>query len=236
MALFKGKGGNPPNMIKTKDFTMLRFVVLSSCAIFACGFLLKYRSSTSQCYLRRRSLYGRTPLSKGELFRTQSKDILQNILLTSSILASLLPIKQAKAMGTLFQYKNQPVIFQDVSFNVIDTQKAADFYLATFPNLCRILRTTRSNNNVNTTVLAFGPDAYASPKNFLPGISSFYADGGHATLTLRSEQFNDDTVAIYESGDAIQSIKIGVDNFRVSKAIEKGLSLLNSSSFFYISA
>ena len=63
-----------------------------------------------------------------------------------------------------------------------------------------------------------------SPKSFVPGISYFYEDGGHATITLKAKNLekDSDVVELYEKGNGLQFIKVGAEVIRLSKAIDKG--------------
>lgn len=58
----------------------------------------------------------------------------------------------------------------------------------------------------------------------MPGISTFYEDGGHATITLLAKNLekDSDVVEIFDKGNGLQFIKIGAEVIRLSKAIEKG--------------
>ena len=66
---------------------------------------------------------------------------------------------------------------------------------------------------------------YLSPPTFVPGISTFYEDGGHATITLKAKNLvkDSDIVEIFEKGNGLQFIKVGAEVIRLSKAIEKGI-------------
>lgn len=66
---------------------------------------------------------------------------------------------KAKAVGDLFEFKEQTMVIQDISFNVGNTFKDSDALITLFQNNLRELRTDIANN-LNTTVLGFGPDAY----------------------------------------------------------------------------
>ena len=59
----------------------------------------------------------------------------------------------------------------------------------------------------------------------MPGISTFYEDGGHATITLKAKNLvkDSDIVEIFEKGNGLQFIKVGAEVIRLSKAIEKGI-------------
>ena len=135
---------------------------------------------------------------------------------------NLLRPQRANAIGDIFELREQNVVLQDVSFNVQNTYDDAASLSALFQNNCKVLRESSSANG-NVTVLAFGPDTYTSPATFRPGVSSFYEDGGHATITLLSEVVRDDgTVEIFEKGNGLQFIKVGAEVVRLSKSIEKG--------------
>lgn len=133
---------------------------------------------------------------------------------------------KAKAVGDLFEFKDQTMVIQDISFNVGNTLKDSDALAVLFQNNIRTLRTDTANN-LNTTVLGFGPDAYKSPSTFVPGISTFYEDGGHATITLKSKNLvkDSDVVEIFEKGNGLQFIKVGAEVIRLSKAIEKDVNV-----------
>jgi hypothetical protein len=66
---------------------------------------------------------------------------------------------KARAVGDLFEFKDQTMVIQDIAFNVGNTQKDSDALATLFQNNIRTLRTD-TTNNLNTTVLGFGPDAY----------------------------------------------------------------------------
>ena len=174
------------------------------------------------------ALHGKTPLTPstpGEASLRDLRGAMKHALLVASA-AVCLP-RRGDAIGKLFEFKEAPVIFQDISFNVGNTNTVTEFFEATFPELCSVLRNSRVGNK-NSTVIGFGAEAYESPKSFLPGVSSFYENGGHATLSFQSEEVGEDTVALYETGNGLQFIKIGIENFRISKAMEKGRQSFDS--------
>ena len=151
---------------------------------------------------------------------------------------------------------------QDVSFNVPDVEVESTLLRGLFVNFIRELRSFTSKDET-VRVMSFGPDAYASPPTFIPGVGSFMEDGGHSTITLRSRKVggcfnphrtdhdpitlsltltsslhaylppswlhaltlqgaNEEEVEIFEKGNGLQSIKIGSNDIRVSKAIDNG--------------
>ena len=132
----------------------------------------------------------------------------------------------AQAIGTLYELKDQSVVLQDIAFNVKNTYDDIATIQALFQDNMKPLRTSTANQ-VNTTVMAFGPDAYASPKSFFPGVSTFYEDGGHATITLMAKRLetDDDVVQLFEKGNGLQYVKVGAESIRLSKAIEKGADI-----------
>lgn len=127
------------------------------------------------------------------------------------------PVK-SNAIGSLFEARDQNMVLQDISFNVPNVTADAAMLQALFIDRCQLIRSP----NPSELVLGFGPDTYSSPKNFIPGVSSFQEYGGHATLTLYSQILSDESVEIYERGNGLQFIKIGAEEIRLSKAIDKG--------------
>ena len=141
--------------------------------------------------------------------------------------ALLNPVGQkANAIGTLYELKDQNIVIQDLAFNVENTVKDASAMQALFQDFMKPIR-SRTVNNMNTTVMAFGSDAYNSPKTFYPGVSTFYEDGGHATITLNAQRLekDDDVAEIYEKGNGLLYVKIGAEVIRLSKAIQNGANI-----------
>mmetsp|Transcript_12835 Transcript_12835/g.19281 ORF Transcript_12835/g.19281 Transcript_12835/m.19281 type:complete len:385 (+) Transcript_12835:1-1155(+) len=126
------------------------------------------------------------------------------------------------AIGSLFEFRSQNLVLQDVSFNVPTPTIDAEVLNALFVNKCNTLRSSAGKEEI---VIGFGPDAFAQPNGFMPGVSSFSMYGGHATLTLKSNALSDGTVEIYEKGNGLQYIKIGAEDIRLSKGIEKGANI-----------
>lgn len=146
---------------------------------------------------------------------------------TSTVTAMVLSKgSAAKAIGTLYELKYQSVVLQDIAFNVENTYNDAAAMQALFQDNMKPLRTS-TVNKVNMTVMAFGPDAYASPKAFYPGVSTFYEDGGHSTITVMAKRLDtdDDVVQLFDKGNGLQYVKVGADTIRLSKAIEKGCEI-----------
>ena len=114
-----------------------------------------------------------------------------------------------RAIGALSEFQTQNLVLQDVAFNVRDTVTDAKTLQALFQDAMKPLRTSTAGKT-NTTVLAFGPDAYRSPKTFYPGVSTFYEDGGHATVTLVAQRLeaDDDVVELFDRGNGLQYIKV----------------------------
>lgn len=132
---------------------------------------------------------------------------------------------RANAVGDLFELKEQSLVFQDISFNVINTYDEEIMLKACFDNTFDVIASSQSKNGnafVNMTTLSFGPTSYKSNNAFIPGVSSFSKYGGHASLTLYSQQLDEDTILGFEKGNAINFIKIGTDTLRLSKAIAAG--------------
>ena len=84
---------------------------------------------------------------------------MKSLSLLSAVAIPLLSSTKAKAVGSIFELKDQNMVLQDISFNVVNTERDTDALTTLFQNNIRQLRTS-GTNNMNTTVLGFGPDAY----------------------------------------------------------------------------
>ena len=84
---------------------------------------------------------------------------LKSLSVLSAVALPLLASTKAKAVGTIFELKDQNIVIQDITFNVANTLQDADAMTTLFQNNIRELRTSTANNQ-NVTVLGFGPDAY----------------------------------------------------------------------------
>jgi hypothetical protein len=131
----------------------------------------------------------------------------------------------ANAIGKHYEFKDQNMVLQDVSFNVADIDRESTFFKLLFQDTCKVLRTS-SQGDQRTAVLGFGPDTYNKPANFYPGVSSFFEDGGHATITLLGKRSGSaETTGVssyYVPGNALQYVKFGTEILRLSKGIESG--------------
>ena len=126
------------------------------------------------------------------------------------------------ALGSNTIFKDQSMVLQDISFRVPNVDIDSEVFLKLTQNSMKILRSTK-----NTKTLGFGADTLNKIDDFIPGVSSFNTDSGHATITLIEDQINNgdidtDTTVITEKGNGIQFIKLGADLIRISKAIEAG--------------
>lgn len=84
---------------------------------------------------------------------------IKSLSVLTAVALPLLSATKAKAVGSLFEFKEQNMVIQDISFNVGNTFKDTDALVTLFQNNIRPLRSS-NDNNVNITVLGFGPDAY----------------------------------------------------------------------------
>lgn len=167
-----------------------------------------------------------TPISpKTEVTRNLKKGRDGAAFVFSQVLVNMLQSRKANAIGDLYEFKEQSMVMQDVSFNVPDVEVESTLLRGLFVNFIRELRSFTSKDET-VRVMSFGPDAYASPPTFIPGVGSFMEDGGHSTITLRSRKgANEEEVEIFEKGNGLQSIKIGSNDIRVSKAIDNGATI-----------
>ena len=91
-----------------------------------------------------------------------------------------------------------------------------------------ILNTQEIRSTPNSKTLAFGPDTTSKVKDFIPGVSSYYVDGGHSSITFVQQKKptggsggsggdNNDDIVINEIGNGVQFIKISPELLRLSK-------------------
>ena len=136
--------------------------------------------------------------------------------------------RKVDAIGSIFELKDQKMVLQDICLNVPDTKSEALLLSDTLQQTINVI-SDKFVKGESTTVLAFGPTAYISPDSFRPGISSFFTDGAHATLTLRDRvsldktmESGEEVVEIFEPGNGLRFIKFGTEALRISKAIAAG--------------
>ena len=164
-----------------------------------------------------------TPMNNNDIIKTTISNTILNSIVINSLLLS--KPKNANAIGNLYELSNEPMIFQDVSFNVLNTYNDAIMFQSLFQDTCQTIRSS-SNKGINTTTISFGADAYKSPSTFRPGISSYAMDGGHATITLLSKDETDqDVQEIFSKGNGLQYIKFGSELLRLSKGVENGANI-----------
>ena len=137
-------------------------------------------------------------------------------------------VEPAYAIGNIFELSEQNMCFQGITLNVADTKKEALLLSDTLQQTVVVISDTFVKGE-STTVLAFGPTAYESPKSFRPGVSWFSEDGAHCTLTLKDRvildktlESGDQVVEVFEPGNGLQYIKFGTEVLRLSKAIAAG--------------
>lgn len=153
----------------------------------------------------------------------------QMIILPALSLLNLVSRPQkVSAIGSLFEFREQSIVLQDVSFNVPQNTLDAEMLKALFVDKCSMLR-----SSPETIVVGFGPDSFSQPVTFIPGVSSFGQYGGHATITLNSKKLSDDTVELFERGNGLQYIKIGAEDIRLSKAIQSGCIQHNYTTSYF---
>ena len=168
------------------------------------------------------------PLSSTERMQQKRMQFLRSIV--SVGLGATLDVtdRKANAIGTMFELSEQNMVLQDITLNVPNTKGEALLLSDTLQQSINVI-SDRFVRGESTTVLAFGPTAYESPKSFRPGISSFFVDGGHATMTLRDRvnlaktmESGEEVIEIYEAGNGLRYIKFGTEVLRLSKAIQAG--------------
>ena len=76
------------------------------------------------------------------------------------------------------------MVLQGITLNVPDTKAETVLLSDTLQQSISVI-SDKFVRGESTTVLAFGPTAYESPKSFRPGVSNFFEDGAHTTITLQ---------------------------------------------------
>ena len=97
---------------------------------------------------------------------------------------SLIKSTKANAIGSLYELNNQQCVLQDISFNVIEGIVEHDAMSALCLNTLKITK-QYTENGIQSIISSFGPIDYRSPPSFRPGVSSFFEDGGHASITYK---------------------------------------------------
>lgn len=97
---------------------------------------------------------------------------------------------------------------------------------------------TTMDGTVNTTFVGFGPRQLTVPPQFIPGVSSWEEYGGHFSLKLVSDtsERTKERVQVFEPGNGLEYIKLGVPRYRISKLIEYGGTLESSYGFTMVRA
>lgn len=165
-----------------------------------------------------------------------ASNIIGKGLLSASLLFSLSGVP-VFAVGELFEFKDRPMILQDISFNVDDAAKEQQMVDALFQQKIRLIR-DQSSSTDNKLVVGYGADYYKSPESFHPGVSDFQEDGGHATLTFRSKKASasSDVSELIDRGDGLLYVKMGTETIRLSKAIQQGIGEPPIDRFLFQSA
>jgi len=133
-------------------------------------------------------------------------------------------------IGAISELKDQPMVLQDIAFNVNNVEQEIKLFQETFIDTCALLHSeiNQKENYVSSTI-GFGPDTYKIVKSFIPGVSSFSENGAHATITFHSPiaSSNDDgeLKVLYEKGNGLQHVKIGTEVLRLSKSLANGANI-----------
>lgn len=181
----------------------------------------------------------RSSSSSSSVYKAYKAFVSSILLINSPILLPTQAIHAATSSSSssaAYSIKPTPpdLVLQDISFNVQSIDNEIKMLKATFIDTCTVLREQITNNKIDnkqiiSNVFAFGPDTYdASKVFFLPGVSSYFSQGGHATITYQMTKIddkidsNDNLIEITENGNGLQYVKVGTEYLRLSKAIENG--------------
>jgi len=190
--------------------------------------LPSYRSSSARAWVVPESHSTPDRIGASKELRRTGKAILTSFVGAAFSAATSGKVPRANAIGKKSELQEVSMVLQDMQLYVQDTNKEAKMLNAVFQDT---FRTIRRSKDGSTTTMAFGPDAFESPKTFTPGLSTFAEDGGHATLTLcskssssggsssSSSSSSDDFI---ERGNGLQFIRFGSDVIRISKGVEAG--------------
>lgn len=208
------------------------FLFLLWATHFSCGFHLQTKILVSDFARKeerrnpRITMTDDVPQSLQNKAKQGVKNALQQSILpiSAALFAYTKQMPSTRAMGNLPEFSNQPLLLQDVSFNVQDIDKEVEMIEELFQGRCKELRRFTKDQEVYS-VVGFGPDAFEKGENFVPGVTNWNYYGGHGTITLRSKVLkgDDDVMDIYDRGNGFQCIKVGASTIRISKAIQKGI-------------
>lgn len=169
------------------------------------------------------------PIDRGAFVRTSA------ILLAGGGIASAVAPDPARAIGDIFEFKDQARFAQHVSIQVPNMDDALNFWIKGVG--MEVLRTSATPQQ-NTTVLGFGPEALQQSPSFVPGVSSFNSYGGHLSLELNSQLGKSDSeeeeAVFYDTGSGVQFMQVAVDEYRISKIIKNGGILESGYGFLQI--
>ncbi|CAM9622184.1 unnamed protein product [Discosporangium mesarthrocarpum] len=180
---------------------------------------------------------GEQPSSRTGFVKTSMASIVGGATLMTS--PSSVP-----AIGDLFEFKDQPRFLQHVVVNVPDMDKALDFYVRGLG--MQVLR-TRADDLTNTTFVGYGPEILKVPPDFRPGVSSFKSYGGHFSFELSAykrppanEVSSGDVVEsddiFFDPGSGVQFIQIAVEEYRISKLVASGGTVLSGYGYLEVLA
>ena len=150
----------------------------------------------------------------------------REVLQTAAAAAFCLPAAAEARIGTLPEFSNNKGAIRRVVLNTANMDKALAFYGSLGMD---VLRDSKSPG-FRAVELAFGQDGLDMPASFVPGVSSFSEYGGHTVLELRERTgaANGEGSYFYDPGNVVDFLQFGVPNFRISKLIENGGTIVSS--------
>ena len=161
------------------------------------------------------------PISVKQNVHHERTSQLSTFLGISAFCSTLRPYS-AKAMGTIPEFNDFPMVLQDIAFNVQDSKVESNMLSKLLQDRCRTIRVEKNGEEIVT----FGAEDYKSPKTFYPGISPFSEDGGHASITFKQLNAHEDgTTEVVDNGEGLQYLRLGVEELRISKGIQAGADI-----------
>ena len=158
------------------------FLVESLLFLFPCNCFVTHLQS-----FRLKSLYSNeNPSTYNDKLKRSYNTAAETLKIIGGLLTSYSLIKSTKvnAIGSLNELNNQQCVLQDISFNVLEGIVEHDAMSALCLNTLKITK-QYTENNIQSIISSFGPIDYRSPPSFRPGVSSFFEDGGHASITYK---------------------------------------------------
>ena len=135
----------------------------------------------------------------------------------------------SSAIGTLPETARLSRVAVQATIRVPAVQPVVDFLSKGL--MMKTLRSSRDATGSLVTTMSFGPEEFAVPKAFIPGVSPFSEYGSHFSLNLVETPDTE-----LDLGDGLAYLALGVPQYRISKLVEAGGSIVSSYGFTVVNA